>query len=154
MTIVLYYQDTFTVDLQCVVSMTESKRQWLHTKRGTLRSIQQAFYFTNLNKPCDIQIGSKKWQRNIPSIQRNRTNETVQSTMVAITVSARPIRPFRKLKVNMLSNKIKKNFQSLLITNLSMKDVAPGIKIRETGGIDASDYEYRRSSPLMLQKSI
>jgi hypothetical protein len=60
--------------------------------------------------------------------------------MVAITVSAKPIRLFRKLTVNVLSIKIKKNcFHSLLITNLSMKDVAPGTKIRETGGIDASD---------------
>jgi len=53
--------------------------------------------------------------------------------------------------------KAQSQFQFQLNTNLSMKDVAPGIKIRETGGLASimvlPTTQHRRSSPLMLQKS-
>jgi len=82
MIIALYYQDTFTDDPQlrrkCDTAVENAMAAWLHAKPGTLKSVQQAFYFTKLNKPYDIQIGSKKWQQNISSIQRNRMNETGQ----------------------------------------------------------------------------
>jgi hypothetical protein len=47
-----------------------------------------------------------------------------------------PIRPIRKLKLDMLPPKLKKNFQLYWRPIFSMMEQAPGIKIRETG-IDA-----------------
>ena len=146
----------------CVVSVIlQSKTQWLHAKPGTLKSVQQAFYFTKLNKPYDIQIGSKKWQQNISSIQRNRMkNETGQpasrepvdngGSSQPITGSVRKAdRPFWKLKVN-------SSFNWIPIFPWRMWHQASKSE-RLAGGLASimvlPTTQHRRSSPLMLQKS-
>jgi hypothetical protein len=74
-----------------------------------------------------LDTGWKMWLSGLPGY------ETVDSHGNQLHA---PIRPIRKLKLDMLPPKLKKNFQLYWRPIFSMMEQAPGIEIRETG-IDA-----------------
>ena len=80
-----------------------------------------------------LDTGWKMWICGLPG------NETVDNSG---NRQQAPIRPFRKLKLNMLPNEIKKNFNLHWRSIFSMMQAAPGVEVRETG----IDYHYLRTS--------
>jgi hypothetical protein len=101
----------------------------------TYRNYSHGGNFWNVPKdftfPTGVRLdtGWKIWLCGLPG------NETVDNNG---NRQQAPIRPFRKLKDDMLPDEIKKNLRLHWRPIFSMMEAAPGIKIRETG-ID-SDY--------------